>query len=698
MAYIRGFVNEPLRCPYEGVGLMRLRRFGAEAAVTRIGRYVLGEVLGEGPLGKAYEATDSERGEKVVIRGFARPPEADDEHWQQAIGRFQEALTKVHKLQHPNVVRLIDFGEIEGMYYIATEYFVGRNLRRIIDEEERPSGDQLVQFLETASKVFQFADIHGISHGDITPYNILFPSGSTSSLKILNYGVAQVRKKLGSPYLAPEQLTGFLGDIRSDFYSLGVVAYEWASKKNPFQGETIEETGRKILSVVPAAIEGLSDYLNGILQGLMAKDPKDRYSATEDLIRDLRARQATKVSFSAAPIAEVFWEPSVYQPPPTLADYSFQQADIKAIHRHLQKKKAIARAKRKLLLSTVTTLSILTPLTLLFLHAVNRYNDEGAGRLTRLTGQVQVLKAGMGGFTDSLDQTVGTGDVIRTGKDGKAVLSLPEGSRLLLSEGTTLSVRALGSDGGARRRSFGLAEGTAVFAVRPIYGTVHRFVVRTPHLRAEVKGTGFEVRADENLSSIGCVEGRLSVEAVSGSYDVDQNKMFSYNTLQQKGIVGDLTPDQISAIKEALKGLDLSFFENISHWLADAGERFLVDPILTVVGTVQAGREIYRQAMDDAQAQSMGLVAIRAICLALEGGGEYPTEIGLTDLSGLGLDQRAVRRILSAFAGNRLLSYQSDGRSYQFTVQLLDTKKTLVTVQNGRMHFQVPEQPKVPQD
>ncbi len=669
---------------------MRLRRIGAEAQVTRIGKYLLGQVLGEGPLGKAYEATDTETGERVVIRGFVRPEDADDDHWNQAISRFRQELEKAVKLDHPNIVPLIDFGEMDGIYYIATEFFQARNLRRVIDEDPAPDLERLVVFLETVAKVFQFADIHGITHGDITPYNLLFPDESPRTVKVLNYGVAQVRKKLGSPYLAPEQLTGFVGDIRSDFYSLGVVTYEWLTKRNPFQAGSVEETSQRILSVLPDPVDGVPDYFNGILQGLMQKNPADRYATAEDLIRDLKARQATKISFGAGPVSELVWEPTVYQPPPTLADYSFHQTDIKALHFHLQKKKAIARAKRRWILSGVVTLSILIPLSLLTLHSFYRYRDEGTARLSALTGSVKVLRAGYWSAEDLREGTVAAGDLIQSSSGSKALVRLPDGSRLLVDGESLLLIRALGRDKGARKVSFGLIKGRSLFSVRPIYGTVHRFIVRTPHLKAEVKGTGFEAVVQRQFSTLSCLDGEMRVEAPDSSSDLTQGQQITFDPIRQQLSVRDLSPEQRSALQNLLAQLDLSSFERMSHWLADVGERFLLDPVLTVLQTVQAGREIYQQALDDAQAQSIGMVAIRALCLSLEGRDEYPSAVGLTDLSGLGLPQKDARKILSAFDGNRLLSYESDGRTYRFQVRLRDTKGTVVTVENGRIRSEQP--------
>jgi len=665
---------------------------GKEAEVIRVGKYELDEVLGEGPLGKAYSAIDTRTGQKVVLRGFVRPKEADEEHWQKAIERFNQELTAVQRLEHPNIVRLIEFGESEGVYFIATEFFVGQNLRQWIDKSPPPSLDAVLAFLSKVSEVLDFAWLHGIAHGDITPYNLLFPSEDPETVKVLNYGVAHARQKLGSPYLAPEQLTGFQGDLRSDLYALGVVAYEWLTKRNPFAGETVEEVCRRIQTLLPPPIAGLPSFLNDVLLTLMAKDPARRYQSGEELRHDLPKRQCSKASLrESAVTAEMLWTPESYQPPPSLADYELHQCDLREIQRRLAAAKAAARRKRAAIRRWAIAAATFLGWGLILGYLTARYHAEGEARAKLLKGSASLLSPPSQEWRPLA--SVGPllpGDFLRTNPQGQVILELADGSRLLVQPGTTLHARSLGAQRGKRRRSFALLQGRVFVAARPIYGGAHRFVLRCPRITVKVKGTSFEAQVQQAFTNIATLQGTLEA-ALDGRVEmIPAGQKLLCDLQSGKVDLQNLNDQEKAALLGMAEAVALSVWEEWKHSVADGAERWLVLPMASALEGVTEGRRLSKEAMTDAEAQATATTAIRALCLALEGGDEYPTEIGLSDLSGLGLEEKDARRILSAFEGGRLLSYRSDGHHYEFTARLKDSRHTLVRVRNGKTTFEEP--------
>lgn len=224
---------------------------------------------------------------------------------------FQDEARLAAGLNHPNIVQIFELGEDNGTYYIAMEYVHGYNLRSLIQtcntygmwlapEYIAKLGSQICEGLEYAHN---FCDSDGkhlnIIHRDISPQNIILSNQGV--IKLVDFGIAKaasnkvetqagvIKGKLA--YMSPEQVKGQKLDRRSDLFSLGIVLYELATHKRPFQGKSDLDILRAILEAKPTDLQAIRpDFpaeLSTIIYRSLAKNREERYSSSRDLQWDL---------------------------------------------------------------------------------------------------------------------------------------------------------------------------------------------------------------------------------------------------------------------------------------------------------------------------------------------------------------------------------------------------------------------------
>ncbi|MBN8526886.1 MAG: protein kinase, partial [Planctomycetes bacterium] len=266
------------------------------------GDFDLGGVLGEGGMGAVYRAKQKSLRRRVAIKVL--PPNLAQDV--RLLQRFQLEASTTSKLQTPHVVQVYAIGEHEGNHFYAMEYVEGKDLYDIIKERREASkpltADEAVGFILQAAKGLAEAGRHGIVHRDIKPPNMMVTKDGL--LKIADFGIVKVLgehqltmtgQAVGTPaYVSPEQGRGDKEvDCRSDLYSLGVVFYELACDKKPFDGSTpnaliyqhcYEEP--KLPKELNAAI---SDEVQAVIMRCLQKKPENRYQSADELVRDLEA-------------------------------------------------------------------------------------------------------------------------------------------------------------------------------------------------------------------------------------------------------------------------------------------------------------------------------------------------------------------------------------------------------------------------
>ncbi len=285
----------------------------AEGLVGRVlagGKFQVERLIGEGGVGGVYEASHRDLKKRVAIKFPHRVFHEDPKF----AARFQaEALAASH-FDHPNAVRVLDFGrEPDGLLYIVMEFLEGRSLDDLVQKEgKQPLARVLPLLLQTCSALAAAHD-RGIIHRDIKPANIVIVTGHDDEgrameiVKVCDFGIATMKEDgpreegavVGSPaYMSPEQGQSLPTDARSDIYSLGVTFYELVVGKGPF--DAIDGT-RLILKhimdapPVPSSVEpSLSEEIDRIILKCLEKDPAARYGSMRELRTDLRALEGTK--------------------------------------------------------------------------------------------------------------------------------------------------------------------------------------------------------------------------------------------------------------------------------------------------------------------------------------------------------------------------------------------------------------------
>jgi serine/threonine-protein kinase len=206
------------------------------------GRYRIIGLLGVGGMGEVYRATDLTLGQSVALKFL--PAEAASN--QRLLERFHGEVRVARQVSHPNVCRVYDIGEIEGMPFLSMEYIDGEDLASLLHRIGRLPGDKAI---ETARKIcagLAAAHDKGVIHRDLKPQNIMM--NKRGEVLIMDFGLAAIADQLigaesrnGTPlYMSPEQLRGAGATARSDIYSLGLVLYEIFTGKRPYEASSLQ--------------------------------------------------------------------------------------------------------------------------------------------------------------------------------------------------------------------------------------------------------------------------------------------------------------------------------------------------------------------------------------------------------------------------------------------------------------------------
>jgi serine/threonine protein kinase len=255
-----------------------------------IGKYKLVRVIGEGGMGRVYEAMDPVIGRRVAVKTISLNVVADAE----TRARFFREAQAAGQLSHPNLITIHDIGESENTPYIVMEYLEGMDLSHAI-QKERLSYDRKMQIMVDVCEGLAFAHVHDIVHRDIKPANIFLTN--QGRVKILDFGLARgslsdvtrTGKLVGTPnYMAPEQIRGDDIDHRADIFSTGVVFYELLSGRKAFEGDSIATTMYKVLETQPQPVhlidEQLPASLSEIIDRSLAKDRSARFQTSTEML------------------------------------------------------------------------------------------------------------------------------------------------------------------------------------------------------------------------------------------------------------------------------------------------------------------------------------------------------------------------------------------------------------------------------
>jgi len=303
---------------------------------TLLGRYKVVRMLGEGSMGRVYlgEQRIGEGVRQVAIKVLASPTGNDD----YIIARFRREATTIASLEHPNIIKLYDYGEESGYFVSVMEYVSGGSLSQLIAQQ--PLGPvrgeaiawQIARALHTAHE-------RGIVHRDLKPENILLmppQEGGVPVVKVVDFGIARrppqkpgeraltmTGAMLGTPaFMAPEQFAGGDVDRRADVYAFGLVLYQMFSGVLPWPARTVPEWMEAHMTLVPAPLRqqvgcgGLPPRYDAALARALEKDLSRRTPTTLALLADLTGDGVPDAAPApAAPSVRVVTGPGVPAPP-----------------------------------------------------------------------------------------------------------------------------------------------------------------------------------------------------------------------------------------------------------------------------------------------------------------------------------------------------------------------------------------------
>jgi serine/threonine-protein kinase len=250
-------------------------------------------------MGEVYLGRDPAIGREVALktihREAAQGPEARE--------RFAREARAAGTLNHPNLVTIHEFGEDQGVLYLAMEFVPGVDLEAMLRDRVLPPVEAL-ELLAQVCDGLGHAHQKGVLHRDIKPSNIrVRRDGERLMAKVMDFGIARVAGSdmtgtgtlLGTfGYMAPEYIKTGVPDPRSDLFAVGVILYEALAGRRPFEGDTTATVLYRVVNEDPAPLSmadlrGISPQAGSLLAKALAKDPAQRFPTAEAMARALRA-------------------------------------------------------------------------------------------------------------------------------------------------------------------------------------------------------------------------------------------------------------------------------------------------------------------------------------------------------------------------------------------------------------------------
>jgi serine/threonine protein kinase/Tol biopolymer transport system component len=279
----------------------------AEMQGRTITHYKIISAIGAGGMGEIYLAEDTELGRKVALKFLPDYALVDDER----VRRFRQEARVASALSHPSIAHIYEIGEWNGAVFIALEYVAGQTLATRIATSPLDV-QEIVDIAIQVADALDEAHRQGITHRDIKSANLMLTS--RGQVKVLDFGLAKMTHAatvaaapagqaaqvethpgvvMGTvSYMSPEQAMGHEVDTRTDIWSLGVVLYEMATGRLPFNGDSVTETIDRIAHAQPEAIARFNydvpPELEVIVKKALRKKREERYQTAADLLSDLK--------------------------------------------------------------------------------------------------------------------------------------------------------------------------------------------------------------------------------------------------------------------------------------------------------------------------------------------------------------------------------------------------------------------------
>lgn len=263
-----------------------------------VGPYKLVEQLGQGGMATVFKAYHPNLDRYVAIKAL-HPAFAEDDTF---LARFQREARVVAKLEHPNIVPIYDYSQLENRPYLVMKYIEGETLKNRISRGPIPVTES-IQLIEVIGSALDYAHKKGVLHRDIKPSNVLI--SDDGQVYLSDFGLARMAQSsektlttdmmIGTPqYISPEQALARQDlDSRTDIYSLGVMIYELLVGKVPFNADTpfaiVHDHIYTPLPLPRSINPEISNALQNVLQKALAKEKEDRYADVISLVNAIKS-------------------------------------------------------------------------------------------------------------------------------------------------------------------------------------------------------------------------------------------------------------------------------------------------------------------------------------------------------------------------------------------------------------------------
>ncbi len=276
---------------------------------TIAAKYRVEQMIGEGGMGKVYKATQTALDKPVVLKVLRQALLSDE----RTVARFQREAKAASRLNHPNSISVLDFGQADdGALFIAMEYVQGKDLHQLLSREWPLTEGRVIRLMSQVLSALADAHSAGVIHRDLKPENIMVEQrrGEADFVKVLDFGIAKIVDGSGDDgpaltragfvcgtpeYMSPEQARGAQLDHRSDLYAVGVILYQLITGLLPFDSDSAVGFATKHLTEMPPLPSKRrpdakpSPAMERLIMRALAKNPDDRPQTADQFRAELLA-------------------------------------------------------------------------------------------------------------------------------------------------------------------------------------------------------------------------------------------------------------------------------------------------------------------------------------------------------------------------------------------------------------------------
>lgn len=270
------------------------------------GKFEILDTLKKDPQAGVYLANHIYLTKKIILKTLNTQQLKD----QTILHRFKREAKILAKLEHPNIIKVLDFGTEKEFFYLSFEYFEGKSLREYL-KYKLPNQEEFIKIITQILLGLSYAHHQKIIHRDLKPENILI--NENCDIKVADFGLALAENEIqitqqesivGTPsYMSPEQIRGEILDNRTDIFSFGIIAYELLTGVNPFIGKDVTSTINNILFIenekILESIKNKDEEFTKIIRKCLEKKKENRFQSVDEILKILGIKKENLQSVQA---------------------------------------------------------------------------------------------------------------------------------------------------------------------------------------------------------------------------------------------------------------------------------------------------------------------------------------------------------------------------------------------------------------